>query len=34
MKVRFEVAQFKDETLLTEKDFYAKINKNLTKLRA
>jgi hypothetical protein len=29
MKVRFEVAQFKDETLLNEKDFFVKIDKSI-----
>ena len=29
MKVRYEVAQFKDETLLSEKDFFAKIDKSI-----
>lgn len=30
MKVRFEIAITKDETLLSEKDFYAKIDKSIT----
>ena len=30
MKVRFEIATSKDETLLSEKDFFAKIDKSIT----
>lgn len=30
MKVRFEIANTKDETLLSEKDFFAKIDKSIT----
>jgi len=30
MKVRFEIAVSKDETLLSEKEFFAKIDKSIT----
>jgi len=30
MKVRFEIETSKDETLLSEKDFFAKIDKSIT----
>ncbi len=30
MKVRFEIAVSKDETLLSKKDFFAKIDKSIT----
>jgi hypothetical protein len=30
MKVRFEIATTKDKTLLSEKDFFAKIDKSIT----
>lgn len=30
MKVRFEIATTNDETLLSEKDFFAKIDKSIT----
>ena len=30
MKVRFEIATSKDETLLSEKDFFAKIDRSIT----
>lgn len=30
MKVQFEIATTKDETLLSEKDFFAKIDKSIT----
>jgi uncharacterized protein YlxP (DUF503 family) len=30
MKVRFEIATTKDETLLSEKDFFDKIDKSIT----
>jgi hypothetical protein len=33
MKVRFEVANFSDETLLSEKDFFSKIDKSVSQLK-
>lgn len=33
MKVRFELSTDKDETLLSEKDFYAKIDKSITQAK-
>jgi hypothetical protein len=32
MKIRFEIATTKDETLLSEKDFFAKIDKSITQV--
>jgi hypothetical protein len=34
MKVRFEIATFKDETLLTEKEFVAKIDKSIAQAKS
>ena len=33
MKVRFEVAKFKDDTLLSEKDFFEKIDKSISQAK-
>jgi hypothetical protein len=33
MKVRFEVAKFKDDTLLNEKDFFEKIDKSISQAK-
>jgi hypothetical protein len=33
MKVRFEVAKFKDDTLLREKDFFEKIDKSISQAK-
>ena len=32
MKIRFEIANSKDETLLSEQDFYAKIDKSVSQI--
>lgn len=34
MKIRFEIANSKDETLLSEEDFYAKIDKSISQLES
>jgi hypothetical protein len=34
MKVRFEVVQFSDESLLSEKEFFSKIDKSLAQVKA
>ena len=33
MKVRFEVAKFKDDRLLNEKDFFEKIDKSISQAK-
>lgn len=30
MKIHFEIAQYEDETLLSEKDFFAKIDRSVS----
>lgn len=34
MKIRFEIASFKDDSLLTEKEFFAKIDKSIAQAKS